>query len=110
VAVVGVLVVVLAAVLSSPDRKAISLTDWANAAPNDVVATAAGELAGTTTSASYGAPYNRASDGQKLGPLPLQRWGHARSVARDRACGDRNRRVVRAPMSAHRPMIAVTGC
>ena len=28
------------------------------AAPNDVVATAAGELAGTTTSADYGPPYN----------------------------------------------------
>ena len=63
---------------SSPDRKAITLADWAAAAPNDVVATAAAELAGTSTSASYGAPYNRASDGQKLGPLPLQRWGSVR--------------------------------
>src|SRR5262249_9677893 len=78
VVVVGVLVVVLAAVFSSPDRKAITLENWANADPNDVVATAAGELAGTTTSAGYGAPYNRASDGQKLGPLPLQRWGGVR--------------------------------
>ena len=78
VVVVGVLVVVLAAVFSSPDRKAITLENWANADPNDVVATAAGELAGTTTSAGYGAPYNRASDGQKLGPLPLQRWGSVR--------------------------------
>ena len=78
VAVVGVLIAVLAAVFSSPDRKAITLENWANADPNDVVATAAGELAGTTTSAGYGAPYNRASDGQKLGPLPLQRWGSVR--------------------------------
>jgi hypothetical protein len=78
VAVVGVLTVLLAAVFSSPDRKAITLASWAEAAPNDVVATAAGELAGTTTSATYGAPYNRASDGQKLGPLPLQRWGSVR--------------------------------
>ncbi len=78
VAVVGALTVLLAVVFSSPDRKAITLADWANAAPNDVVATAAGELAGTTTSAGYGAPYNRASDGQKLGPLPLQRWGSVR--------------------------------
>src|SRR5690242_3928061 len=76
--VVGALTVALAAVLSSPDRKAITLADWASADPNDVVATAAGELAGTTTSAGYGAPYNRASDGQKLGPLPLQRWGSVR--------------------------------
>jgi hypothetical protein len=78
VVVVGLLVVALAVVFSSPDRKAVTLADWANADPNDVVATAAGELAGTTTSAGYGAPYNRASDGQKLGPLPLQRWGSVR--------------------------------
>ena len=63
----------LAAVFSSPDRKAISLKVWAQAAPADVVATAAGELAGTTTSAGYGGPYNHAATGQKLGPLALQR-------------------------------------
>jgi hypothetical protein len=76
--VVGLLTVLLAAVLSSPDRKAITLANWANAAPEDVVATATAELAGTSTSASYGAPYNRAADGQKLGPLPVQRWGSVR--------------------------------
>ncbi len=64
----------LAAVFSSPDEKPISLAGWANAAPNDVIATAAGELAGTTTSAGYGAPYNTAGPGQQLGPLALQRW------------------------------------
>jgi hypothetical protein len=76
--VVGLLTVLLAAVLSSPDRKAITLANWASAAPEDVVATATAELAGTSTSAGYGAPYNRASDGQKLGPLPVQRWGSVR--------------------------------
>ena len=39
--VVIVLTVALAAVFSSPDEKAITVADWANAAPNDVVATAA---------------------------------------------------------------------
>ncbi len=73
-AAVLLLTVVLAAVFSSPDEKAITMADWANAAPNDVVATAAGELAGTTTSATYGAPYNSNGDGQKLGPLSLQKW------------------------------------
>jgi len=68
----------LAAVFSSPDEKAITMRDWAVAAPNDVVATATGELAGTTTSATYGAPYNTNSDGQKLGPLPLQKLGGVR--------------------------------
>jgi hypothetical protein len=78
VVVVGLLTVLLAAVFSSPDRKAITLAEWAKAAPEDVVATATAELAGTSTSAGYGAPYNRAGDGQKLGPLPVQRWGSVR--------------------------------
>ena len=73
VVVVGALTVALAAIFSSPDRKAISLAGWAQAEPNDVVATAAAELAGTSGSASYGGPYNRADVGQKLGPLTLQR-------------------------------------
>jgi hypothetical protein len=68
----------LAAVFSSPDRKAITLQSWAQAAPNDVVATATAELAGTSTSASYGPPYNNAATGQQLGPVPLQKWGGVR--------------------------------
>ncbi len=77
-AVVIALTVLLAAVFSSPDRKAITLGTWAKAAPADVVATATAELAGTSTSASYGAPYNHASEGQKIGPLPSQKWGGVR--------------------------------
>ena len=76
--VIGALTFALAAVFSSPDHKAISLAQWAQRAPDDVVATAVGELAGTTTSASYGAPYNNASTGQKLGPLSLQKWAGVR--------------------------------
>ena len=71
-AVVTVLSVVAALVFSSPDDPAISLQQWARQAPADVVATAAGELAGTTTSAGYGAPYNTAGTGQTLGPVNLQ--------------------------------------
>ncbi|GAA1599703.1 MULTISPECIES: hypothetical protein [Kribbella] len=76
--VVAVLTTVLAAVFSSPDEKPITLSDWAQKAPNDVVATATGELAGTTTSAQYGPPYNRAGSGQTLGPLDLQNWAGVR--------------------------------
>ena len=76
--VMTVLSLLLAAVFSSPDRKAISLSAWAKADPADVVATATGELAGTTTSAGYGAPYNHASSGQQLGPLYLQKWAGVR--------------------------------
>jgi hypothetical protein len=76
--VIGALTVLLAAVFSSPDHKALTLQTWAQAAPADVVATATAELAGTSTSASYGAPYNTAGPGQDLGPLHLQRWGGVR--------------------------------
>src|SRR6476646_11425904 len=76
--VVTLVTVALAAIFSSPDEKAISLRDWATAAPADVVATAAGELAGTTTSATYGPPYNSNATGQTLGPLPLQKWAGVR--------------------------------
>ena len=76
--VVLVLSVGLAAIFSSPDEKAIAMSGWAKADPNDVVSTAVGELAGTTTSATYGPPYNSAADGQKLGPLSLQKWGGVR--------------------------------
>lgn len=74
-AVVTLASLVLAGVFSSPDRPAITLAGWAQAAPNDVVATAVGELAGTTTSATYGPPYNHASPGQTIGPIPTQRLG-----------------------------------
>jgi len=61
--VVTVLTVLLALVFSSPDRKAVTLAAWAKAAPADVVATAAAELAGTSGSAGYGPPYNNAAEG-----------------------------------------------
>ena len=72
------LTLLLAAVFSSPDHKAITLKQWADAAPDDVVATATAELAGTSSSAGYGAPYNSAAEGQKLGPFATQKWGGVR--------------------------------
>jgi len=68
----------LAAIFSSPDEKPITMSAWAKADPNNLISTAAGELAGTTTSATYGAPYNTNAEGQKLGPIPLQKWGGVR--------------------------------
>ena len=64
--VVSLLTVVLAAVFSSPDEPAITMSAWAQADPADVIATATGELAGTTTSATYGPPYNHNADGQSV--------------------------------------------
>ncbi|HEV7147976.1 MAG TPA: hypothetical protein VGN48_13370 [Pedococcus sp.] len=72
--VVGALVVGLAAAFSSPDEKSLTIAGWAQQAPNDFVATAASELAGTSASAGYGPPYNATPDtGQHLGPLNLQK-------------------------------------
>jgi hypothetical protein len=67
------LIVTCAFIFSSPDVRALTLEDWATAAPTDFVMTTTNELAGTTTSATYGAPYNKGSDGQVLGPLKIQR-------------------------------------
>jgi hypothetical protein len=77
-AVISLLTVGLAAVFSSPDEKAITMASWAKADPNDVVATATSELAGTSGSATYGAPYNHNGPGQTLLGVPLQRWGGVR--------------------------------
>ncbi|MEP6816026.1 MAG: hypothetical protein ABI873_10790 [Marmoricola sp.] len=73
--VVGLLTTVLAAVFSSPDEKSITMSDWAKHDSTNVVATAVGELAGTTTSATYGAPYNSKSEGQSVLGIPLQKLG-----------------------------------
>ncbi len=51
---------------------------WAQTDPADVIATATGELAGTTTSATYGPPYNHNADGQSVLGVPLQKIGGVR--------------------------------
>jgi hypothetical protein len=67
-AITTAVVVVLAAVLSSPDEPSITIASWAKVAPADFVATAASELAGTSETATYGPPYNnRAGSTQRLG-------------------------------------------
>ena len=78
IVVVGILAAGLAAVFSSPDEPALTLKSWAAAEPADFVQTATSELAGTSGSAGYGAPYNTASEGQSLGPLKLQKWAGVR--------------------------------
>jgi len=78
--VVSVLTLALAWLFSSPDDRPITLARWAKAAPGDFVATAVTELDGTSGTATYGPPYNSfPGAGQKLGPLPLQRWGGVRA-------------------------------
>ncbi len=72
--VVGVLGIVLALVLSSPDEKGVTLQQWARQDPSDFVATAVTELDGTSTSATYGPPYNHGGSGQQIFFLHLQNW------------------------------------
>ncbi|MHB1575677.1 MAG: hypothetical protein ACYCX9_04055 [Candidatus Dormibacteria bacterium] len=79
-----VVVLILSAVLSSPDQPPVTVQSWARAQPLDFVRTATGELQGTTISADYGPPYNIDADGrdshdvggsvQTLGPLAPQVW------------------------------------
>jgi hypothetical protein len=76
--VVGALVVGLSLAFSSPDDKSITLKSWSLAAPSDLVATAAQELAGTSGTAGYGPPYNTSDATQKIGPLDLQKLAGVR--------------------------------
>ena len=68
----------LAFLFSSPDDPAVTLKSWALTNSADFAVTATGELAGTTTSAGYGAPYNTAAKGQHFGFIKLQDWAGVR--------------------------------
>ena len=86
-AIATALVIVLAGVLSSPDEPSITIATWARPAPADFLATANGELAGTTETATYGPPYNNATGStQTLG------------ISREKLAG------VREPVNAGRPL------
>jgi hypothetical protein len=71
---VGILAIAVAAVLSSPDVAPITVAAWAQSDPVDFETTATNELAGTTTSAGYGNPYNTNGPGQSWGPIAPQKW------------------------------------
>jgi hypothetical protein len=72
------LILVLAAVLASPDVPSVTIQSWAQKDPVDLVTTATGELAGSTVSAGYGAPYNSGSSSvQSLGFFSPQSWAGA---------------------------------
>jgi hypothetical protein len=69
--IITIAVVALSTLFGSPDDKQITFKQWAVAAPTDFYATAVQELAGSSGTGGYGAPYNTASDGVNLGPLHL---------------------------------------
>jgi hypothetical protein len=77
IAMVGILafVLLLSALLSSPDVPSVTIQSWAKSDPVDFVTTATGELAGTTDVAGYGPPYNTQSGSvQTLWFLDPQEW------------------------------------
>ena len=77
---VALLTVVLAAMFSSPDEKPVTIAGWAHAAPRDFLATALGELDGTSGTAGYGPPYTSAAGASQniIGGFSLQRLVGAR--------------------------------
>jgi hypothetical protein len=72
-AVVTLLVILLAAFLSSPDEPPLTIKGIAQAHPLDYVTTVLSELNGSSTIAGYGEPYNNQSGSvQHIGPTS---WG-----------------------------------
>jgi len=71
---VGLLALLAALILSSPDVSPVTIANWAQSDPVDFVTTATNELAGSSTSAAYGNPYNTAGPGQSWGPIAPQKW------------------------------------
>lgn len=71
-----VLILGLGIFLSSPDVPSVTIQSWAKADPVDFTTTANDELAGTSTTANYGPPYNNGTGSvQSWGPFSPQSWG-----------------------------------
>jgi len=61
--------------LSSPDVPSVTIQSWSTSDPVDFVTTANDELAGASTTANYGPPYNNGTGSvQSIGPISLQSW------------------------------------
>ncbi|HXB36289.1 MAG TPA: hypothetical protein VNU75_01170 [Acidimicrobiales bacterium] len=72
---VGVLIVLLAVVFSSPDDPAVTLKSWSTSDPVDFAQTAVTELDGTSPLATYGPPYNTTPDvTQHIGFFEPAQW------------------------------------
>jgi hypothetical protein len=72
--VVLALVVVLTILFSSPDERPSTIKQWSRTTPVDFVTTATTELDGSSTTGSYGPPYNSASEGQNLWFIHPAKW------------------------------------
>jgi hypothetical protein len=88
--VVLALAVVLTILFSSPDEKPSTIQSWSRTDPVDFVTTATTELDGTSGTATYGPPYNHASDGQHMWFIRPQKWfgvSHPIDTAQDFVIG-----------------------
>jgi hypothetical protein len=73
--IIGILVFILGAALSSPDVKPDTIQRWSQGDPVDFLTTASDELAAASVSAQYGPPYNVGSGStQTLGPFQPEVW------------------------------------
>jgi hypothetical protein len=71
--IVLILIISLAALLSSPDDPPVTIKSWSTIAPKDFIATTLSELNGTSETAQYGPPYNHGIENvQKLGGISWQ--------------------------------------
>src|SRR5947208_4158850 len=70
-----VVIIGFALFLSSPDVPSVTIQSWSAADPADFVTTANDELAGASTTANYGPPYNNGTESvQSIGPISPQSW------------------------------------
>ena len=69
------LILALSIFLRSPDVPSVTIQSWAKGDPVDFTTTANAELAGSSTSAGYGPPYNSGTGAvQSIGPISPQSW------------------------------------
>jgi hypothetical protein len=72
------LVVTLSVLFGSPDPPAVTMEQWATQAPGDFIGTTLTEVDGTSGAATYGPPYQPASEQngslQGFGPISPQEW------------------------------------
>jgi hypothetical protein len=72
---VGVLILLLSVVFSSPDEPAVTLKSWSTSSPVDFAQTAITQLDGTSPLATYGPPYNSTPDvTQHIGFFEPAQW------------------------------------
>jgi hypothetical protein len=78
--------VVLSVLFSSPDEPPSTVKQWSRSDPVDFINTATTELDGSSTTGSYGPPYNHNSSGQHIAFIHLAKWlgvSHPINTAQD---------------------------